>query len=626
MTNRSFAKTTVRPRWTTTIAVVLGVFMVSSPGVARAQLGCVIDSECDDSNICTDDACVAGICEHANNAVSCDDGLFCTQTDTCNGGLCAGVGDPCLAQGQVCDATQSTCVDTLATITIHNLYMYPGTTADLIVSGQLSGHEAYSVSVWPWIMQQSVTGLAGAGSVGFTPAPPTDIVQLGDPWLGNSAFATYDTDVMGQPDNSVNMAIIYDPSYVSGSPLFSGPLMRFPVTASNDAHGAWPVWQLDFGWSAVGTSWTIDGVITVFPENCVVDLDCDDGVFCNGAETCVVGRCQPGTLVACDDGIPCTLDMCSYSYGDACIHWPVDQRCDNGLFCDGAEACDAVLDCIPGTDPCLGQLCDESIPACVECLTDADCDDGSVCNGTELCAAGSCNPGLAVNCDDGVNCTVDSCDPIADVCMHTPFGVSCDNGLFCDGTETCDPVLDCQPGTPINCDDGIACTVDSCDEAAGSCQNTADDTQCDNGVFCDGAEVCDAATGCVAGGGPCPGQTCDEGTATCIDALTGEGFILSRHPDYSTDDREFLTSETIYMLVWTDQVAFDNLDKAEWKLKDPHKKKVKRPLTNQFDITYIAQFDLADLPSGSTEWTWKARVQDDAGNKYKPHAAITVLP
>ncbi len=38
-----------------------------------------------------------------------------------------------------------------------------------------------------------------------------------------------------------------------------------------------------------------------------------------------------------------------------------------GLFCDGAETCDAVNDCQLGIDPCDGQACDEDNDICVEC-------------------------------------------------------------------------------------------------------------------------------------------------------------------------------------------------------------------------------------------------------------------
>jgi len=46
---------------------------------------------CDDGNVCTTDACAgAAGCTHVNNGLSCNDGNACTQTDTCQGGACAG--------------------------------------------------------------------------------------------------------------------------------------------------------------------------------------------------------------------------------------------------------------------------------------------------------------------------------------------------------------------------------------------------------------------------------------------------------------------------------------------------------------------------------------------------------
>ncbi|MCZ6649767.1 MAG: hypothetical protein O7D35_03795, partial [Acidobacteria bacterium] len=43
---------------------------------------------------------------------------------------------------------------------------------------------------------------------------------------------------------------------------------------------------------------------------CAVDPDCDDGLFCNGAETCLATVCQPGTPPVVEDGIGCTDDIC----------------------------------------------------------------------------------------------------------------------------------------------------------------------------------------------------------------------------------------------------------------------------------------------------------------------------
>lgn len=44
-----------------------------------------------DNNPCTNDVCTDNACTHPNNTVPCDDGLFCTMSDTCTGGACNGL-------------------------------------------------------------------------------------------------------------------------------------------------------------------------------------------------------------------------------------------------------------------------------------------------------------------------------------------------------------------------------------------------------------------------------------------------------------------------------------------------------------------------------------------------------
>ena len=155
--------------------------------------------------------------------------------------------------------------------------------------------------------------------------------------------------------------------------------------------------------------------VTITSVECLVDGDCDDGLFCNGAETCDTnGVCQPGTPVDCADGVGCTVEW-SDEVNDTGVNAPSNGLCDNGEFCDGVETCDPLLDCQAGTP---------------------------------------------VDCADGVGCTVDWCDEVNDQCVNAPSNGLCDNGEFCDGVETCDPLLDCQVGTPVDCADGVGCTVD----------------------------------------------------------------------------------------------------------------------------------------------------------------------
>lgn len=66
------------------------------------------------------------------------------------------------------------------------------------------------------------------------------------------------------------------------------------------------------------------------------------------------------------------------------------------------------------------------------------------------------------------------------------------------------------------CDDGIACTVDDC--VQGACRNTADDGACpDDGLFCNGTEYCQPGAGCVSTGDPCDERNCAEDLNVCTD-------------------------------------------------------------------------------------------------------------
>ncbi len=90
--------------------------------------------------------------------------------------------------------------------------------------------------------------------------------------------------------------------------------------------------------------------------------------------------------------------------------------------------------------------------ACVACSTNADCDDGLACNGVETCDGGSamCQAGTAVDCDDMNECTTDAC--------NEPGG-TCTNDAVADDTV---------------CDDGLTCTVDATCQT-GVCDGPADD-------------------------------------------------------------------------------------------------------------------------------------------------------
>jgi hypothetical protein len=83
------------------------------------------------------------------------------------------------------------------------------------------------------------------------------------------------------------------------------------------------------------------------------------------------------------------------------------------------------------------------------------------------------------SCDDGVDCTFDDCDETVERCRFTPDDTKCQDSVFCDGLELCDPKLGCREGTAIACDDNATCTIDTCIEASKSCTNVPRDVDGD---------------------------------------------------------------------------------------------------------------------------------------------------
>ncbi|HEY3595582.1 MAG TPA: hypothetical protein VGL13_16960, partial [Polyangiaceae bacterium] len=72
-------------------------------------------------------------------------------------------------------------------------------------------------------------------------------------------------------------------------------------------------------------------------------------------------------------------------------------------------------------------------------------------------------------CDDGLDCTVDSCNLDLHRCQSLPDDSRCADGVFCNGDEQCDVELGCRPGSQRNCSDANTCTIDSCVEETRGC-------------------------------------------------------------------------------------------------------------------------------------------------------------
>jgi hypothetical protein len=294
-------------------------------------------------------------------------------------------------------------------------------------------------------------------------------------------------------------------------------------------------------------------------QNCTGSPDhtrCDDDRFCNGVEVCAPGDqgvdangCRAGAPVDVSDGIDCTIDSCDEAT-DEILHGRIECACETDSDCTATchigrctgGICDFILAapgvfCDDETDCTTDDVCDAN-GGCAGRERHTQCSDGLFCNGAEMCVPG--DPGALPNgcvaspppvVDDGVACTVDSCDEGNDAIINQP-------GEDCPCSEDDDCASPCNDGlcvdfrcevTPhdngTSCDDGLGCTDDDECDNRGNCVGDPDDERCDNGTYCDGEERCEpeapdrGADGCIDGDRPvdlherereCEVITCDE--------------------------------------------------------------------------------------------------------------------
>lgn len=178
---------------------------------------------------------------------------------------------------------------------------------------------------------------------------------------------------------------------------------------------------------------------------------------------------------------------------------------------EGPE-CETSANCAQDNLPsCTHAACLNGTCQIVAVEDGGECDDDDVCTEGTTCqiAQGGCVGGTTITCDDGDACTLDSCD--SDVgCVFSVGDGSCDDGNICTVGDVCEEE-GCLSGELTTCEDNNPCTEDSCDPESGCVFASLEGQTCEDGEACTSNDLCTDGI-CVPGESVCP--LCTE-TSNC---------------------------------------------------------------------------------------------------------------
>ncbi|GAB4292771.1 MAG: hypothetical protein Kow0090_06830 [Myxococcota bacterium] len=237
-----------------------------------------------------------------------------------------------------------------------------------------------------------------------------------------------------------------------------------------------------------------DEIGDVSPPNCISDIQCEVGWYCEGGD-CVVGA------VACISDTNCQSDEVCRNGACFIFECKGDSDCASPKLCL-SYTCVSPFQCAAHTDCPVGYYCDGAY-----CIPPRNCAGDLDCRQNEICYQGECFY-------KGICATKDDCPPgylcISSAC-HPPE-------CFYDS--------DCPPGK--TCVSGI------CFSQATGCASDAD---------CQTGEICSMGVCAI----PPKGVTCQGGTCLCSNGTDddGDGLVDAADPHctgpYDNDESSYAT-------------------------------------------------------------------------------------
>jgi hypothetical protein len=209
--------------------------------------------------------------------------------------------------------------------------------------------------------------------------------------------------------------------------------MRIVLTCNEGAANLWAIFAVALAIGAAVGCASEEGASD--GEDTRPEVDVADGEVQEDVEIEMGNECEIDE--DCNDHVDCTVDSCS---NGTCFNTPDDEYCDDGLECNGMEVCNAEDGCLPGEifrgcddgNPCTMDICVEGPPGeaphCESQPLDRDrdghldihCEGGDDCNDlSDRVYPGArefCFDNLDNDCDGKVDFNDEECTLSNDTC------------------------------------------------------------------------------------------------------------------------------------------------------------------------------------------------------------------
>jgi hypothetical protein len=323
------------------------------------------------------------------------------------------------------------------------------------------------------------------------------------------------------PPNDLGKVVDVTAGETFGALLASGRTRRWPISAQFDSYQ-------DF--AGLKTIYRMSDQGLRYPLRWVSDLEhvtqVEPGYVtrCGGQTHCAAvsrtGCCLGDKRYTCGAFGELAATTCDTGCGwsSATLTWACGGEPDYtpALGAFPAESCVCVPSCKPGScgsDGCGGFCGAEG----------AACDDSDICTTGETCSKGACVAQSRTTCDDGNACTADTCMNVGGkaTCVNSPLPEQskCNDNDTCTVSDAC--VGGKCSGAPLTCDDANPCTSDTCNPTfkGGGCLHKAAIAPCSDGNACTIGDACNwqywepTKSGCNGAGV----LSCDDGNPCTTD-------------------------------------------------------------------------------------------------------------